>query len=144
MSIVMKPTATKEQLDEVIHKIRTAGLKVDISSGEYQTVIGIIGDEKRIDFDQLKSMSGVSDAIRIQSSYRLVSRNYIKKDVKVKVGHVTMGGDLPPVYISGPCSIESYDQLFRIARQVKEAGAHLLRGGAFKPRTSVHSFQGLG
>jgi 3-deoxy-7-phosphoheptulonate synthase len=144
MSIVMKPNAPKSQIDEVIQKIKTAGLKVDVSSGEYQTVIGIIGDEKKVDFDQIKSMPGVHDAIRIQSAYRLVSRSYIQKDVKVKVGDVTIGGDEPPVYISGPCSIESYDQLYRIAKEVKEAGAHILRGGAFKPRTSVHSFQGLG
>jgi 3-deoxy-7-phosphoheptulonate synthase len=144
MSIVMKPKASKAEVDEVISKIKSAGLKVDISSGEYQTVIGIIGDEKKIDFDQIKAMSGVSDAIRIQSAYRLMSRGYIPKDVKVKVGSVTIGGDAPPVYISGPCSIESYDQLYRIAKEVKEAGAHILRGGAFKPRTSVHSFQGLG
>ncbi|MHB2036274.1 MAG: 3-deoxy-7-phosphoheptulonate synthase [Nitrososphaerales archaeon] len=144
MSIVMKPKATKSQVDEVVQKIKSAGLKVDVSSGEYQTVIGIIGDEKKIDFDQIKSMTGVNDAIRIQSAYRLVSRGYIPKDVKVKVGNITIGGDEPPVYISGPCSIESYEQLFRIAKQVKEAGAHILRGGAFKPRTSVHSFQGLG
>ncbi len=144
MSIVMKPKATKEQLDEVVHKIKSAGLKVDVSSGEYQTVIGIIGDEKRVDFDQIKSMPGVHDAIRIQSAYRLMSRSYIKNDVIVKVGKVSIGEGEPPVYIAGPCSIESYDQLYRIAKEVKEAGAHILRGGAFKPRTSVHSFQGLG
>lgn len=140
----MKPSATKAQIEEVIQKIKSKGLKVDISSGEYQTVIGIIGDEKKVDFDQIKSMQGVNDAIRIQSAYRLVSRGYIQKDVVVKVRGVAIGGDQPPVYISGPCSIESYEQLHRIAKEVKEAGAHILRGGAFKPRTSVHSFQGLG
>jgi len=140
----MKPRASKDQIDDVIRKVQSAGLKVDLSSGEYQTVIGIIGDEKKIDFDQIISMPGVNDAIRIQSPYRLMSRSYIPNDVKVKVGKVTIGGDEPPVYISGPCSIESYEQLYRIAKAVKEAGAHILRGGAFKPRTSVHSFQGLG
>ena len=144
MSIVMKPTATKEQVNEVIQKIKSTGLKADVSSGEYQTVIGIVGDEKKIDFDQIKSMDGVKDAIRIQVPYRLMSRNYIPKDVVVKVADVAIGRDNPPVYFAGPCSIESYEQLFRIAKQVKEAGAHILRGGAFKPRTSVHSFQGLG
>ena len=140
----MKPSATKAQIDEVIQKIKSSGLKVDVSSGEYQTVIGIIGYEKKVDFDQIKSMQGVNDAIRIQSAYRLVSRSYIQKDVVVKVRGVSIGGDEPPVYISGPCSIESYEQLHRIAKEVKDAGAHILRGGAFKPRTSVHSFQGLG
>lgn len=140
----MKPSATKAQIEEVIQKVKSSGLKVDVSSGEYQTVIGIIGDEKKVDFDQIKSMQGVNDAIRIQSAYRLVSRSYIQKDVVVKVRGVAIGGDEPPVYISGPCSIESYEQLHRIAKEVKDAGAHILRGGAFKPRTSVHSFQGLG
>ena len=140
----MKPTATKEEINEVIHKIKAAGLKADVSSGEYQTVIGIVGDEKRVDFDQIKSMGGVFDAIRIQAPYRLMSRSYIPKDVVVQVRDIPIGGDNPPVYFAGPCSIESYEQLYRIAKQVKEAGAHILRGGAFKPRTSVHSFQGLG
>jgi 3-deoxy-7-phosphoheptulonate synthase len=140
----MKPNCSQEQLDHVIEKIQSAGLKADVSSGEYQTVIGIIGDEKSIDFDQIRSMPGVYDALRIQVPYRLISRSYIPKDVEVKVGSLTIGRDNPPVYMSGPCSIESYDQLYRIGRQVKDAGAHILRGGAYKPRTSVHSFQGLG
>jgi 3-deoxy-7-phosphoheptulonate synthase len=144
MSIVMKPTATKEEVNEVIQKIKTAGLKPDISSGEYQTVIGIVGDERKVDFDQIKSMDGVFDAIRIQVPYRLISRSYIPEDVAVKVGNITIGKDNPPVYMAGPCSIESYEQLMRIGREVQDAGAHILRGGAFKPRTSVHSFQGLG
>ncbi len=144
MSIVMKPNSTKEQLDAVIHKIKSSGLKVDISSGEYQTVLGIIGNEKKVDFDQIKSMPGVYDALRIQVPYRLMSRTYIRKDVVVKVGNISIGGDNPPVYMAGPCSIESYEQLFRIGKAIKEAGAHILRGGAYKPRTSVHSFQGLG
>lgn len=144
MSIAMKPTATKEQLAAVIHKIETSGLKADVSSGEFQTVIGVVGDEKKLDFDQMKMMPGVYDAIRIQVPYRLVSRSYIRKEVVVKVGSLSIGGGNPPVYMCGPCSIESYEQLHRIGKQVKEAGAHILRGGAYKPRTSVHSFQGLG
>jgi 3-deoxy-7-phosphoheptulonate synthase len=144
MSIVMKPTATKQQIDLVIGKIKSSGLKADVSSGEYQTVIGIVGDEKKIDFDQLKSMDGVKDAIRIQVPYRLMSRSYIPKDVVVKVGGISIGAENPPVYFAGPCSIESYEQLHRIAKKVRDAGANFLRGGAFKPRTSIHSFQGLG
>ncbi|SRR5579875_368308 len=140
----MKPNATGEQVNEVVNRIKSAGLKVDISSGEYQTVIGIIGDEKKVDFDQVKLMPGVYDALRIQVPYRLMSRSYIPKDVVVKVKNVNIGREYPPVYFSGPCSIESYDQLYRIAREIKDAGAHVLRGGAYKPRTSVHSFQGLG
>ncbi len=144
MSIVMKPNATGDQLEAVIHKIVSAGLKPDVSSGEFQTVIGVIGDEKKLDFDQIKMMPGVNDAIRIQVPYRLVSRSYIQRNVVVKVGGTSIGGDHPPVYMCGPCSIESYEQIHRIGKQAKEAGAHILRGGAYKPRTSVHSFQGLG
>lgn len=144
MSVVMKPTATRAQLDEVIRKIESSGLRADVSSGEFQTVIGVIGDEKRLDFDQVKLMPGVHDAIRIQVPYRLVSRSYIPKDVVVKVRGVSIGGNNPPVYMCGPCSVESYEQVHRIGKQVMEAGAHILRGGAYKPRTSVHSFQGLG
>ncbi len=140
----MKTNASKGEIDSVITKIKSVGLRADVSSGEYQTVIGIVGDEKKVDFDQVKSMSGVLDAIRIQVPYRLISRSYIPEDVVVKVGSISIGRDNPPVYIAGPCSIESYEQLYRIGKAVKEAGAHILRGGAFKPRTSIHSFQGLG
>jgi 3-deoxy-7-phosphoheptulonate synthase len=128
----------------VVQKIKSYGLKVDISSGEYQTVIGIIGDEKKVDFDLIKQMPGVYDALRIQVPYRLISRSYIPKDIVVSVKGISIGQGSPPVYMSGPCSIESYEQLYRIGKQVKEAGAHILRGGAYKPRTSIHSFQGLG
>ena len=144
MSIVMKPNASKAEVQEVIHKIEALGLRADVSSGEFQTVIGVVGDEKKLDFDQVRLMPGVYDAIRIQVPYRLVSRSYIRKDVVVKVGGVSIGGDNPPVYMCGPCSIESYEQLYRIGKTVKDAGAQILRGGAYKPRTSVHSFQGLG
>ena len=82
--------------------------------------------------------------ITILVPYRLVSRSYIHRDIVVKVGDVKIGGENPPVYIAGPCSIESDEQLRRIGKKVKEAGAHILRGGAYKPRTSIHSFQGLG
>jgi len=140
----MKPTATREEIDTVIQKIKSSGLRADVSSGEYQTVIGIVGDEKKIDFDQVRSLGGVFDVIRIQVPYRLISRSYIPDDVVVKVGGISIGKDNPPVYIAGPCSIESYEQLYRIGKEVKDAGAHILRGGAFKPRTSIHSFQGLG
>src|SRR5487761_25074 len=144
MSIVMKPTATKKDVQQVIRLIKAAGLRADVSSGRFQTVIGIVGDEKKINFDQIKSLTGVYDVNRIQVPYRLMSRSYISHDIVVKVGDVSIGGNEEPVIIAGPCSIESYEQMLRIAKKVKEAGCHILRGGAYKPRTSVHSFQGLG
>ncbi len=144
MSIVMRPDSSKEEMRNVLRAIRSLGLKTDVMYGEFQNVIGIIGDEKKIDLEQLKLLPGVQDAIRIQEPYRLMSRSYIQEDVVVDIGEVSVGGRNPPVYIAGPCSIESYEQLYRIGKQVKEAGAHILRGGAYKPRTSIHSFQGLG
>ncbi len=140
----MKPTSSREDVQAVIKLIKSAGLKADVSSGRFQTVIGIVGDEKKINFDQIKSLSGVYDVVRIQVPYRLMSRSYIPHDVIVKVGDVLIGGNEEPVIMAGPCSIESYEQMYRIAKKVKQAGAHILRGGAYKPRTSVHSFQGLG
>jgi 3-deoxy-7-phosphoheptulonate synthase len=144
MSIVMKPTATKKEVQAVVETIKHAGLRADVSSGKFQTVIGIVGDEKKVSFDQLRSLPGVHDVNQIQVPYRLISRSYIPHDVTIKVRGVEVGGDSDPIVIAGPCSIESYEQIYRIGRVVKEAGAHVLRGGAYKPRTSIHSFQGLG
>jgi len=145
MSVVMKPEASPKDMARVLRTIRSYGLKTDAMHGEFQNVIGIIGDEKKIDLEMLRVLPGVQEVITIQVPYRLVSRSYIRHDVVVKVrDDVKIGGENPPVFMAGPCSIESYEQLHRIARKVKEAGAQILRGGAYKPRTSIHSFQGLG
>ena len=145
MSVVMKPEASPKDMARVLRTIRSYGLKTDAMHGEFQNVIGIIGDEKKIDLEMLRMLPGVQEVITIQVPYRLVSRSYIRHDVVVKVRDgVKIGGDNPPVFMAGPCSIESYEQLHRIAKKVKEAGAQILRGGAYKPRTSIHSFQGLG
>ncbi len=141
--IIMKRNALEKDIKSVIRKIETSGLKADVSVGESRVVIGIIGDESKIDFDQLRAMRGVSRALHITVPYKLMSREYIQDDISVKAGRLEIGKN-KPIYIAGPCSIESREQIFRIAKQVKEAGADILRGGAFKPRTSVHSFQGLG
>ena len=144
MSVVMKPDASPKEMSLVLKAIKSRGLKTDTMFGEFQNVIGIIGDEKKIDLEFLRSLSGVQEVITIQVPYRLVSRSYINRDIVIKVGGVAIGGNGPPVFIAGPCSIESYEQLHRIGKKVKEAGAQMLRGGAYKPRTSIHSFQGLG
>ena len=147
--IVMKTGATPAQVEEVVSEIKRNGLRSDVSRGEFRTVIGIIGDERGIDFARLESLPGVKEVLRIETPYKLISREYNRLSdtgnghYAVKVGDVEIGGD-EPVYIAGPCSVESREQVFRIAEGVKNAGAHILRGGVFKPRTSVHSFQGLG
>jgi 3-deoxy-7-phosphoheptulonate synthase len=144
MVIIMKPKAGKEEVKYVINFLKkNFNLKADVSKGEFQTVIGIIGDESVVDFGVLGMLPGVERAHRISSPYKLVARSYFSGKLVIDVKGVKIGGGRP-VYVAGPCSIESGDQLFRIAKDVVEAGAHILRGGAFKPRTSVHSFQGLG
>ena len=142
--IIMKPTAKASEIKAVISRIGSAGLRADVSKGEGQTVIGIIGDESRVDFDRLRAMRGVESARHIQAPYKLMTKEYLQEDnISIDANGVRVGGS-EMAYIAGPCSVESYDQLARIAEQVKDAGAQVLRGGTFKPRTSVHSFQGLG
>jgi len=147
--IIMDSDATPEQVDNVIKEIKRLRLKADVSKGEYRSVIGIVGDERQIDFAHFSAFPGVKEAIRIETPYKLISKEYGKfsevltEHKVISVGNIKIGGD-EPIFIAGPCAIESKQQLFRIAEGAKKAGAHILRGGIFKPRSSVHSFQGLG
>ena len=147
--IIMKKEATPEEIKKVVSEIKKCGLRADVSRGEYRTVIGLVGDESKISFAHLGALPGVKEARMVETPYKLISREYSElfegKDESriVRVGGVEVGGG-EPVFIAGPCAIESKKQIFRIAAEVKEAGAHILRGGIFKPRSSVHSFQGLG
>jgi 3-deoxy-7-phosphoheptulonate synthase len=147
--IIMKTDATQEQVNRVINEISRYGLRADVSRGDYKTIIGLVGDERRIPFDHFAALPGVKEAIPVETPYKLISREYTKffqstaEDIPVKVKNIAFGNG-KPVYIAGPCAVESKSQLMRIAEGVKKAGAHVLRGGVFKPRSSVHSFQGLG
>jgi 3-deoxy-7-phosphoheptulonate synthase len=147
--IIMKSEATKEEIDDVVKEVRKYGLKADVSRGEFRTIIGLIGDERRADFSRFATLPGVKEAMMVESPYKLISREYGRlfdeeaERREIRVRNVTIGGD-NLTFIAGPCAIENKTQLFRIAEEVKKAGAHLLRGGIFKPRSSVHSFQGLG
>jgi len=147
--IIMKTDATPEQIARIIEEIHKHGLRADVIKGEFRSVIGLVGDERKIPFDILSVLPGVKEVVRVERPYKLVSREYGNffdsphKHRRIKVGNVTIGGS-EPVFIAGPCAVESKKQLFRIAEEVKKAGAHILRGGIFKPRSSVHSFQGLG
>jgi len=147
--IIMNSEATDEEIANVVSEIEKYGLKADISRGAYRTVIGLVGDESRIPFSHFTVLPGVKEAMPIETPYKLISREYAQMTERekgnrvIRVGDVEIGGN-EPVFIAGPCAIESREQLFKIAEGVKRAGAHVLRGGIFKPRTSVHSFQGLG
>jgi len=148
--IIMKAEATEQQIADVVREIQRFGLRADVSHGEFRTVIGLIGDERGIPFDHFAILPGVKEVLKVETPYKLISREYIKVSQgltnytqTIKVGKVKIGGD-EPVFIAGPCAVESREQVFRIAQEVKKAGAHILRGGVFKPRSSVHSFQGLG
>jgi 3-deoxy-7-phosphoheptulonate synthase len=145
----MNSEATKEEIANVVSEIKKFGLKADVSRGTYRTVIGLVGDESKIAFAHFAVLPGVKEAMPVETPYKLISREYARMAEEetgnriIKVGNVEIGGN-EPVFIAGPCAIESKEQLFKIAEGVKKAGAHALRGGIFKPRTSVHSFQGLG
>jgi len=147
--IIMNSEATKEEIANVVSEIKKFGLRADVSRGTYRTVIGLVGDESKIPFAHFAVLPGVKEAMPVETPYKLISREYARMadgetgNRIIKVGDVEIGGG-EPVFIAGPCAIESKEQLFKIAEGVKKAGAHILRGGIFKPRTSVHSFQGLG
>lgn len=143
MIIVMKPSATKENLTNVVKKLENLGLRAHLSEGEEVTIVGVIGDKKTIANLEMNMMDGVEKTVRITEKYKMVSRNFHPQNTIIKVGDVEIGGD-ELVVMAGPCSVESLEQIRETAKAVKEAGAKFLRGGAYKPRTSPYDFQGLG
>ncbi len=143
MIIVMKSGCTKKQIDHVAEKIKEYKLTPHISKGEETTIIGVIGDERILQNVPLESLPGVEKVMQILKPYKLASREFKKEDSIIDISGVKVGGK-KVVLIAGPCSVESEKQLFITAKAVKEAGADMLRGGAFKPRTSPYAFQGMG
>lgn len=143
MIIVLKPEATAEQIQHIIEKIEKLGLRTHISQGTERTIIGVIGDERILNIHPIETFPGVEKVLPVLKPYKLASRDFKKEDSVVDVGGVKIGGKRL-VIIAGPCSVEGREQLLTTAEEVKKAGAHLLRGGAYKPRTSPYSFQGLG
>ena len=142
MIIVMKPKASKENIDHVLHIIRENGLEPHLSDGEEVTIIGVIGDKTRLMNQNLEIVDGVERIVSVTESYKLANKKFHPEKTVVKVGNTAIGGD-EFVIMSGPCAIESEDQLLQTARAIKKSGAQILRGGAYKPRTSPYSFQGL-
>jgi 3-deoxy-7-phosphoheptulonate synthase len=143
MIIVLKPGTTDAEFDHVLERIQQLGLKAHVSKGEHRTIIGVIGDEAKLQPQPLQAIAGVEQVLPIMKPFKLASREFNKQDTVVKVGKVKIGGGAMAM-IAGPCAIESAPVLEEIAASVKKAGANILRGGAYKPRTSPYSFQGLG
>ncbi len=144
MIIVLKPGVSKAQADEILQQIEKQGCKPLYMPGSERVVLGALGDERVLNTLHLESYAQVESVTPILTPYKLVSRELHPHDTVVKIGDVAMGGDRPLAIIAGPCAVESYEQLSTTAVAVKREGATLLRGGAFKPRTSPYSFQGLG
>ena len=142
MIIVMKPNTKEEHINSIIKRIENAGLKIDKSVGVDYTVIGVVGDTGKIDRELISSLPGVSKILKVQEPFNRANRAFKKEDTIVNVSGVKIGEN-KPVIIAGPCSVESEEQVINIAKSVKSAGASILRGGAFKPRTSPYAFQGL-
>ena len=142
MIIVMKPTATQENINNVVRKIENAGLRTHLSTGEEVTIVGVIGDKKLIANLEVNMLEGVDKSVRITEKYKLVSRDFHLADTVIDVDGIKIGGS-ELVVMAGPCAVESLDQLLEAATLVKKSGAKFLRGGAYKPRTSPYDFQGL-
>ena len=143
MIIVLKPRTTEENLNRVIKMVETKGLEAHVVRGEEMTIIGCIGDTVRIDPRLFEVDQSVDKVMHVQEPYKLANRAFHPEDTIVDVSGIPVGGGHMAM-IAGPCSVESEEQVIDVAKAVKEAGANMLRGGAFKPRTSPYSFQGLG
>ncbi len=143
MLIVMKAQADAAEIARVCERIETLGLKPHIIPGEQRTAIGVTGNRGPLDPEEFEHLPGVAEAIRVSKPYKLVSRETKPQDTLVKVHGVAVGGE-HMVLCGGPCSVETREQILDSARAVKAVGGQLLRGGAYKPRTSPYSFQGLG
>ncbi len=139
----MRPGATREQIEAVTERLLALGFKVHFSRGVDYTILGAIGDKRGIDPRELEVLDGVQRVVEVSVPYKLASRAFHPLDSVVEVGDITIGGE-GIVVMAGPCAVESAEQINTIAAAVARAGARVLRGGAFKPRTSPYSFQGLG
>ncbi len=143
MIIVLKNDPGKDQLDNLLTWLKGKDVQVNVSAGVSQTVLGLVGDTTKIDMGLINALDIVEDVKRVSEPYKKANRKFHPNDTVVKVGDTQIGGGTLTI-IAGPCSVESREQLLTIAKLVNEAGATMLRGGAFKPRTSPYSFQGMG
>jgi len=141
--VILNDKASDIQIDDVKKHLEDYGFQVHESRGETKTIIGAIGVKPGFDIRKIKILDGVADVYRVTSPFKMASRNFKEDNTIIKVGDVEIGTD-EIILMAGPCSIESEDQIFRLAKVVAESGSKVLRGGAFKPRTSPYSFQGMG
>ena len=142
MIAVLKSGTSDKQIADLKNWIEAQGLQVHLSKGDYQTIVGLVGDTSRIDEDLLISLDIVETVKRISEPFKSANRKFHPENTVVSVGNTSVGGNIFAV-MAGPCSVESREQMIEVAKAVKAAGATMLRGGAFKPRTSPYDFQGL-
>ena len=142
MIVVLKQGIAEQKQAQLIDWLKQMGLGVHVSKGEYQTVLGLIGDTSKVDTELISSLDIVENVTRVSETFKCCNRRFHPEDTVIDVGGVKIGGGNFCI-IAGPCSVESEEQIMTVARAVKKAGAHMLRGGAFKPRTSPYDFQGL-
>lgn len=143
MVVVLEKNVSQEQLENIIKHLEDCNFAVHKSTGEEQIVLGAIGVQPNFDIRRIKILDGVAEVYRITEPFKLASRSFKKENTEIKIKDVVIGGK-EVVMMAGPCSVENEEQIFAIAEIVSKAGAKILRGGAFKPRTSPYSFQGLG
>jgi 3-deoxy-7-phosphoheptulonate synthase len=144
MIIITQPSVTEAQIDHIVARIEEYGLRSEVMRGQARVVIGVIGPDEVVREKPLGAIPGVESVVPVMKPYKLVAQENGSLPPPVSIGDVKIGSGQRVVLISGPCSVESKERLLTIAKAVKKAGARVLRGGAFKPRTSPYSFQGLG
>ncbi len=144
MIIICETKATETQIGALQQKIRDAGLEVHRSDGVEHTVLGVVGDRNRLDVGAFSMMPGVRDVVLVSTPYKLASREFHPEDTVVRVGETSLVGGMEVAVMAGPCAIESEEQIYASAEIAASGGAQILRGGAFKPRSSPYSYQGLG
>ncbi len=142
MVVVLKPDVEKEKQNQLIEWLKDMGVGVHVSKGDFQTILGLIGDTSKVDMELIESLSIVESVKRVSETFKCCNRKFHPEDTVVEVGDVKIGGG-NFCLIAGPCSVENEAQIVEVAKAVKASGANMLRGGAFKPRTSPYDFQGL-
>jgi len=141
--VILKNNVTEAQIEDIKKHLEDYGFQVHESRGEAKTILGAIGVNPGFDIRKIKILDGVTDVYRVTAPYKMASRNFKEENTIIKIGDVEIGSN-EIILMAGPCSVESEDQIFRLAKVVAESGSKVLRGGAFKPRTSPYSFQGMG